>query len=72
MADQLLSAFSSAEDRTAAMEALCGHLRTQATLFPICFKSTSVLTQTNVLENLTSTMTEPFYGLTNCIIHLER
>jgi len=71
LADQLLSAFSAAEDRTAAMEALCSHLRTQATLFPVCFKSSSVLTQTNVLENLTSTMTEPFYGLTTCTIHLE-
>lgn len=70
MADQLLSSFSTAEDRVAAMEALCSHLRTQATLFPICFKSTSVLTQSDVLENLISTMTEPFYGITDCTIHL--
>jgi len=70
MADQLLSAFSTAEDRAAAMEALCSHLRTQATLFPVCFKSISVLTQTDVLENLASTMTEPFYGITDCTIHL--
>ncbi len=70
LADQLLSDFAAAQDRPAAMEALCRHLRSQATVFPICFKSTSVLMQTDVLENLTSTMTEPFYGLTDCTIQL--
>ena len=70
VADQLLTAFSAAEDRAAAMENLCRHLRSQAALFPICFKSTSVLMQSGVLENLTSTATEPFYGLSDCIINL--
>jgi len=68
--DQYLSSFAAAGDRAGAMKNLCSHLRTQAPILPICFKSTSVLMQTDVLENLTSTMAEPFYGLTDCTIHL--
>lgn len=71
LTDQLLAAFSAADDRAAAMRALCSHLRMQAPILPICFKSTSVLMQTDVLENLVSTMSEPFYGLTDCTIHLQ-
>ena len=68
--DQLLSAYSAAEDPAAAMESLCSHLQKQAPILPLCFKYTSVLTQSDVLENLSSTVTEPFYNLTNCTIHL--
>lgn len=68
--DSLLAAYASASDRTAAMEALCLHLQQQAPLIPLCFKSTSVLVQTGVTEGLTPTMTDPFYNLTSCIIHL--
>lgn len=68
--DQLLSNYASAADRAAAMERLCSYLQNQAPLLPICFKSTSVLLQTGVLENLTPTMNEPFYDLTSCTIHL--
>ena len=52
------------------MNALCGHLRSQAPILPVCFKSTSVLMQTDVLENLSPTMSEPFYDLPSCVIHL--
>ena len=69
--DQLLTAYASASDRTAAMERLCSHLQNQAPILPICFKSTSILLQAGVFENLTSTMTDPFYNLTECIIHTE-
>lgn len=69
--DQLLSAYAAADDPAAAMESLCAHLQKQAPILPLCFKYTSVLTQSNVLENLSSTMTEPFYNLPNCIIHLD-
>ena len=62
---------SGADDPAAAMESLCAHLQKQAPILPLCFKYTSVLTQSNVLENLSSTMTEPFYNLPNCIIHLD-
>lgn len=69
--DQLLASYAAAEDRAAAIKRLCTHLQNQAPILPICFKSTSVLMQSNVFEGLTSTMTEPFYNLTECIIHLK-
>lgn len=68
--DQLLATYAAAADRSAAMNALCGHLRSQAPILPVCFKSTSVLMQTDVLENLSPTMSEPFYDLPSCVIHL--
>lgn len=68
--DALLSAYHAAEDRAAAMEVLCLYLRQQSPILPVCFKSTSVLTQTGVLEELTPTAAEPFYNLTGCTIHL--
>ena len=68
--DRLLAAYAGAGDRAAAMETLCRHLQEQAPIIPVCFKSTSVLTQSGVLENLTSTAAEPFYGLTDCTVHL--
>lgn len=68
--DALLAAFAAAEDRTAAMNTLCAHLKSQAPILPICFKSTSVLSQADVVERLTPTVAEPFYNLTSCVIHL--
>ena len=70
--DRLLASFSRAGDRTAAMSALCRHLQEQSPIIPICFKSTSVLTQTGVLENLASTTTEPFYGLEDCTVYVRK
>lgn len=71
LTDQLLSDFAAADDRAGAMKSLCSHLKLQSPILPVCFKSTSVLMQTSVLENLTSTMAEPFYGLTDCTVHLQ-
>lgn len=68
--DQLIAAFAAATDRAAAAGALCAHLRDQAPILPVCFKSTSVLTQADVLEGLSPTMAEPFYDLSACTIHL--
>ena len=68
--DRLLAAYAGAGDRAAAMETLCRHLQEQAPIIPVCFKSTSVLTQSGVLENLVSTASQPFYGLTDCTVHL--
>lgn len=70
-ADQLLAAYAAAEDRAAAMEQLCTYLYQQAPILPVCFKSTSVLFQDGVLEGLTPTMTDPFYDLPSCVIHLD-
>ena len=69
--DQLLAAYAAATDRAGAMKALCAHLRSQAPFIPVCFKSTSVLIQTGVVEGLTPTMAQPFYNLTDCTIHLK-
>lgn len=70
--DLLLRSFASATDRAAAMESLCRRLQAQMPVIPVCFKSTSVLTQSGVLEGLTSTAAEPFYGLTDCTVHLKK
>lgn len=69
--DRLLAQYASAGDRAAAMEALCAYLQKQAPILPVCFKSTSVLYQTGVVENLTPTMQEPFYSLSSCVIRLQ-
>lgn len=69
--DGLLAAFAASEDRTASARTLCLHLQQSAPILPLCFKSTSVLVQADVLEGLTPTMTEPFYNLTDCTIHLQ-
>ena len=53
------------------MKTLCAYLQEQSPILPVCFKSNSVLYQTGVVENLSPTMTEPFYNLSNCIIHLK-
>ena len=68
--DQLLAAFSAATDRTAAMEDLCTYLRQQAPILPICFKSTSVLVQADVVEGLEPTAAEPLYNFPACTVRL--
>lgn len=68
---RLLGEYAAAEDRAAAMGALCARLREQAPILPVCFKSTSVLTQSEVVEGLAPTAAEPFYALGQCVIHLE-
>ena len=69
--DLLLSSYASAEDRAAAMEALCIRLADQAPILPRCFSASSVLYQTGVVTGLTPTMTEPFYDLSAFEIHLQ-
>lgn len=68
--DMLLAACAAGEDRTAAYRELCIYLREQCPILPLCFKSTAVLSQEGVLEDLTPTMAEPFYNLTGCKFHL--
>jgi len=70
LTDQLLSNFSAADDRAAAMSRLCDRFLAHTPILPICFKTSSVLMQSDVLEGLTPTMAEPFYNLTDCAIHL--
>ena len=68
---RLLAEYAGAENRAAAMRALCVRLKDQAPILPVCFKSTSVLTQAGVVEGLAPTATEPFYALGQCAVHLE-
>ena len=68
---RLLAEYAGAEDRTAAMRALCVRLKSQSPILPVCFKSTSVLTQAGVVEGLQPTAPEPFYALGQCVIHLK-
>lgn len=68
--DLLLKTYAEATSRQGAMEALCKHLKTQMPIIPICFKSTSVLTQSEVIEGLSPTASNPFYGIENWTIHL--
>ena len=68
--DTLLAAYGAAENRAAAMEALCRHLRQQSPILPVCFKSSSVLTQAGVLEGLIPTASEPLHNLADCTVHL--
>jgi len=67
---RMMAELSAAEDREAAMKALCAHLKDQAPILPVCFKSVSVLTQSEVVEGLSPTAAEPFYNLGGCVIHL--
>lgn len=71
MTEQLLADYAAATDRAAAMKRLCSYLQNQAPILPICFKSTSVLLQANVFDGLVSTMSQPFYNLTECVVHLK-
>ena len=70
-ASRLMAEYAGAADRTAAMRALCARLRDQAPFLPVCFKSTSVLAQAEVIEGLAPTAAEPFYALGQCVIHLD-
>jgi len=69
--DYLLTSALSAADRTAAMRTLYTHLQQYAPILPLCFKSTSVLMQTQVVSGLSPTMTHPFYNLNDCRIFLQ-
>jgi peptide/nickel transport system substrate-binding protein len=68
--DQYLANYLASSDPAASMEKLCAYLQKQAPILPLCFKSTSVLLQTDVLSGLVPTMNNPFYNLTDCTIRL--
>lgn len=68
---RLMAELAAAEDGEAAARALCVHLRDQAPILPVCFKSTSVLTQAGVTEGLSPTAAEPLYNLGACVVRLD-
>ena len=67
----LLDTYAAAADREEAMEAICVHLQKFAPILPICFKSSSVLLQADVVDGLISTAAEPFYNLQSCTVSLQ-
>ena len=68
--DQLLEGCRSGGNWEATFRGLCRYLQSQAPILPICFKTVSTLYESDVLEGLTPTAAEPFYGLENISIHL--
>jgi peptide/nickel transport system substrate-binding protein len=68
--DQYLSNYLASTDPRTSMERLCTYLQKQSPILPICFKSTSVLLQNDVLSGLIPTMNEPFYNFADCTIQL--
>ena len=69
--DALLTAYAGASDRATALQELCAYLQETAPILPICFKSTTVLMQTGVIENLTPTAANPFFDFPSCTISLQ-
>lgn len=68
--DQLLELCRTSTARETSLSTLYRYLQNQAPILPICFKTVSVLCEADVLEGLTPTAAEPFYGLENISIHL--
>ncbi|MEG1658427.1 MAG: ABC transporter substrate-binding protein [Oscillibacter sp.] len=71
LTDQLLASYAAATDSAAAMAQLCTRLKVQMPLLPICFKTTSVLSQSEVLVGLNPTAANPFYGLSSLSVMLD-
>ena len=67
----LLNQYAAAQDPSAAMESLCAYLQQTQPIIPLCFKSTSVLTQSGVVEGLSPTAANPLSPLSSLIIHLQ-
>ena len=65
----LLAEFSSS-GTSASAQRLCQQYRQQVPFVTVCFKSTSVLVQENVVDGLAPTLANPFYNLEKWTIHL--
>ncbi|MEG0780647.1 MAG: ABC transporter substrate-binding protein, partial [Oscillospiraceae bacterium] len=68
--DQMLAEWNAASDRKAGALRLGRYLQQQQPILPVCFKSACVLTQESVVEHLSPTAADPFFGLENWTIHL--
>ena len=67
--DALLAAFLTNETAETA-QALCAHLAQEAPILPLAFKSSSVLTPAGLVDDLTPTASNPFYGFEQWTLHL--
>ena len=66
----MLMQYASAEDSADALRRLCRYLQAQAPILPLCFKATSVLTESGIVDGLSPTATNPFHALSSVTIHL--
>lgn len=70
--DQLLVEYAAASDRSTTTRTICQLLQTEAPIFPICFKTATVLTQKGVVDQLTPTETGPLFNFPHCTIQLAK
>lgn len=65
-----MDAYLADPDEEVAMEALCQVFQTETPIIPLCFKSTAVLAQSQVLEQSSHTQSNPFYNFSDWVINL--
>ena len=63
------AAAATGDHRAAAVEALCGYLRRQAPITPVCFKNASVLLPSGAVDPIAPTAADPFYDLSSWNVH---
>lgn len=68
--DQYLQEFREADDRVAAADRLCDYFVRMAPIAPICFRNCVVLTQSDVVEGLSTAPGTTFDSLDQWTIHL--
>ena len=70
--DALIARSLSATDeaRPDALYQLCQHLQETCPIAPLCFKSVTVLTPSGLVENVSPTAANPFYGMENWTLHM--
>ena len=70
--DALIARSLSATDeaRPDALYQLCQHLQETCPIAPLCFKSVTVLTTSGLVENVSPTASNPFYGMENWVLHM--
>lgn len=70
--DALIARSLSATDeaRPDALYQLCQHLQETCPIAPLCFKSVTVLTTSGLVENVSPTAANPFYGMENWTLHM--
>ncbi len=66
----MLAQFAGSEKAEASMRQLCRYLQANAPILPLCFKRVSVLAEAGVVDNLTPTVSNPFYSLSTLSINL--
>ena len=70
--DTLLSRYAASQAPQSALQSLCRYLQTQAPMIPLCFKCSSVLTESGVAEGFSPTAADPFHNSGNITINLSK